>query len=147
MSAWATRRRGRHLHRCCAKDTRSRAAPVGGLVRLIAAPTRRAWSDRRRARRVGWWNVTVLSKRGLNRCKFLRGGAHGLDCLRPTMGKIAEGGVPRAGRYEVINPRRTRDGDDQANARGAAASAAPHRAIWPVPALLRGSASNATSSG
>ena len=62
---------------------------------------------------MGWWNVTVLSKRGLNRCKFLRGGAHGLDCLRPTMGKIAEG-VPRAGGYEVTNhmgvPRHCRGG-------------------------------------
>jgi hypothetical protein len=37
-----------------AAPARSRAAPVGGLVCLIAAPTRRAWSDRRRARRMGW---------------------------------------------------------------------------------------------
>ncbi len=36
-------------------------------------------------------NVTVFGKPGLNRCKFLRGGAPGLDRLRPTMGKIAEG--------------------------------------------------------
>jgi hypothetical protein len=36
-------------------------------------------------------NITVFAKPGLNRCKFLRGGAHGLDCLRPTMGKIPEG--------------------------------------------------------
>jgi hypothetical protein len=36
-------------------------------------------------------NVTVFAKPGLNRCKFLRGGAHGLDRPRPTMGKIAEG--------------------------------------------------------
>jgi hypothetical protein len=36
-------------------------------------------------------NVTVFAKPGLNRRKFLRGGAPGRDHLRPTMGKIAEG--------------------------------------------------------
>jgi hypothetical protein len=36
-------------------------------------------------------NVIVFAKPGLNRCEFLRGSAHGLDRLRPTMGKIAEG--------------------------------------------------------
>src|SRR5207245_1794730 len=35
-------------------------------------------------------NVTVFAKPGLNRCKFLRRGAHRLDRLRPAMGKIAE---------------------------------------------------------
>ncbi len=35
-------------------------------------------------------NVIVFAKPGLNRCKFLRRGANGLDRLRPTMGKIAE---------------------------------------------------------
>jgi hypothetical protein len=36
-------------------------------------------------------NVVVFAKPGLNRCKFLRRGANGLDRLRPAMGKIAEG--------------------------------------------------------
>jgi hypothetical protein len=36
-------------------------------------------------------NVTVFVKPGLNRRKFLRAGPHGLDRLRSTMGKIAEG--------------------------------------------------------
>jgi hypothetical protein len=36
-------------------------------------------------------NVTIFVKPGLDRCKFLHGGAHGLDRLRPTTGKIAEG--------------------------------------------------------
>jgi hypothetical protein len=36
-------------------------------------------------------NVAIFAKPSLHRRKFLRGGAHGLDRLRPTMGKIAEG--------------------------------------------------------
>ena len=35
-------------------------------------------------------NVVVFDQPGLNRCKFLRAGAYGLDRLHPTMGKIAE---------------------------------------------------------
>jgi hypothetical protein len=39
----------------------------------------------------GGRNVAVFVKPGLNSRNLLRGGAHGLDCLCPTMGKITEG--------------------------------------------------------